>query len=200
MLFPEWEIIVQQNSSTSPSEGSAKAEQSFLTREYTGLTSFSRSSLSSFVSEDFENSDVSGCEGPQPKTLMTTVMIRNLPGRYTQKNLSDEVSVVNTNFDFLYMPPSSKTGGNKGFAFVNFRDEESASMFKAEFDGRRFGKSSKNAEVIYAEMQGLAKNIKFYKRCKAIKARFQPYIAKDVFKTLKSLEKLQKSSEELRSE
>jgi hypothetical protein len=114
-------------------------------RDFLGV---SRSSLalscSSFAEEDFEDSDlvefdVSQTESEVAKPMnagemgYTTVMIREIPSRYTQRNVSDEVSAVNANFDFLYMPPARKDGGSKGYAFVNFMDEESAARFIAEF-------------------------------------------------------------------
>jgi RNA recognition motif-containing protein len=127
----------------------------------------------------------------------TTVMIREIPSRYTQRNVSDEVSAVNANFDFLYMPPARKDGGSKGYAFVNFMDEESAARFIAEFQGHTFTKqpsSIKKALVGYAEVQGLERNLKFYRRCKAMKSTFVPYVNKDVLKAQKAVKKAKKAS------
>jgi RNA recognition motif-containing protein len=118
----------------------------------------------------------------------TTVMIRNIPCKYTQENVMEEVSAVTQNYDFLYMPPARGDGGSKGYAFVNFCDEETASRFLVEFQGHAFYRqpnSLKRAEVVYAEVQGLMQNVKFYKRCKAIKTKFRPYINKAALKTTK---------------
>jgi len=148
-----------------------------------------RESWSSVADSDFEHSDITELEG---LATLTTVMIRNIPCRYSQRNLSDEVSAVCANFDFLYMPPARKDGGSKGYAFVNFRDQESASMFIDQFQCHAFDKqpnSLKRAEVGFAEVQGLEKNMKFYKRCKAMKTKFQPYVSKEVLRALKKANK-----------
>lgn len=100
----------------------------------------------------------------------------------------EEVSAVTPDFDFLYMPPARRDGGSKGYAFVNFCDEETAARFIDAFQGHHFYRqpnSLKRAEVGYAEVQGLAKNMKFYKRCKAIKSKFQPYVNKAAIAALK---------------
>jgi RNA recognition motif-containing protein len=113
---------------------------------------------------------------------MTTVMIRNIPCKYTQEYVMEEVSTVTPNYDFLYMPPARRDGGSKGYAFVNFGDAESAALFLEKFQGHSFHRqpnSLKRAEVLYAEVQGLVKNIKFYKKCKGSKSKFQPYINRE---------------------
>jgi RNA recognition motif-containing protein len=117
---------------------------------------------------------------------MTTVMVRNIPCTYTQEHVMEEVSAVSPDFDFLYMPPARRDGGSKGYAFVNFCDEETASRFIVDFQGHSFYRqpnSLKRAEVGYAEVQGLVKNVKFYKRCKAVKSKFKPYINRDALKS-----------------
>jgi RNA recognition motif-containing protein len=138
-----------------------------------------------------QNSDVSPAKrNPRFREVskakeLTTVMIRNIPCKYKQEYLMEEVSAVTSNFDFLYMPPARRDGGSKGYAFVNFCDEESAAKFLREFDGHVFYRqpnSLKRAEVGYAEAQGLAKNVKFYKRCKAVKTKFHPYINRAALK------------------
>jgi len=116
---------------------------------------------------------------------LTTVMIRNIPCKYKQSWLMEEISAISSNYDFLYMPPARKDGGSKGYAFVNFGDEETAAKFIAEFQGHSFYRqpnSLKRADVGYAEVQGLVKNVKFYKRSKAIKSRFHPYIKRSALK------------------
>lgn len=101
----------------------------------------------------------------------TTVMIRNVPCKYTQQDLIDEISNITPLYNFVYLPISKRGKGNAnvGYAFVNFATPEAARLFIEEFDGYNFPKlatSTKVAEVVYAELQGLKENIKFYKRSK----------------------------------
>jgi hypothetical protein len=110
---------------------------------------------------------------------MTTVMIRNIPCKYKQEFVMDEVSAVAPEYNFLYMPPARRDGGSKGYAFVNFCNEEAAHGFIKDFQGHMFYRqpnSLKRADVGYAEIQGLLKNVKFYKKCKVFKSNFQPFV------------------------
>jgi RNA recognition motif-containing protein len=91
----------------------------------------------------------------------------------------EEVSAVAPEYNFLYMPPARRDGGSKGYAFVNFSNEQVAYRFITEFQGHMFYRqpnSLKRADVGYAEIQGLVKNVKFYKKCKVFKSKFRPYV------------------------
>jgi RNA recognition motif-containing protein len=114
---------------------------------------------------------------------MTTIMIRNIPGKYTQEALMEEVWQVSPLFNFFHMPVARKTNGCLGYAFVNFIDAETASKFIAEFQGHAFIKqlsSPKRADVTYAALQGFAQNMKFYQRSKIFKSRFRPYVNRNL--------------------
>jgi hypothetical protein len=103
----------------------------------------------------------------------TTVMIRNIPCRYTQEELIEDISEITPLFNFVYLPPSKRCEGNVGYAFVNFSTPESAKLFMQVFNGFTFPRqptSSKVAEVVYAVLQGLKENIKFYKKSKVRKS------------------------------
>jgi RNA recognition motif-containing protein len=112
--------------------------------------------------------------------MMTTVMIRNIPCKYTQEWLIEEISSGFTDqFNFFYMPVARKSPGCLGYAFINFVNEEDASQFLVAFENYAFPKqpnSTKRATVAYAALQGFTKNVKFYDRSKIGKSKFRPYI------------------------
>mmetsp|Transcript_127031 Transcript_127031/g.365388 ORF Transcript_127031/g.365388 Transcript_127031/m.365388 type:complete len:429 (+) Transcript_127031:99-1385(+) len=95
-----------------------------------------------------------------------TVMMRNLPNRYTQQMLLEEVgaSGFDGEFDFLYLPIDPETSANKGYAFLNFVTSEAAWRFKCAFEGTRMARfnSSKYVSVNPAALQGLEANYIHY--------------------------------------
>ena len=71
----------------------------------------------------------------------TTVMIRNIPNKYTIKELSEEIDYYFANtYDFLYLPCDIKNNCNVGYGFINFIDNRHLSDFHYEFQGRRWSK------------------------------------------------------------
>jgi hypothetical protein len=99
----------------------------------------------------------------------TTMMIRNIPIRYSQNDLIMDLDDLGlkSEFDFLYVPMDTKTGGNVGYAFVNFVNAESAAMCMQAFDGyhfkRRQSPANRVACVSVAHLQGLESNLEHYK-------------------------------------
>merc|ERR1719359_430932 len=103
---------------------------------------------------------------------LTTVMIRNIPCKYTQHDLMEDITTITPLFNFVYLPQSKRIDGNIGYAFVNFTTPEVAQDFQERFNGFTFPKqptSSKIADVVFAVLQGLRENIKFYKKSKVRK-------------------------------
>ena len=52
----------------------------------------------------------------------TTIMIRNIPNKYTQQKLLETLDSEGQQgrYDFLYLPMDQKNNCNVGYAFINF--------------------------------------------------------------------------------
>eukprot|EP00727_Mastigamoeba_balamuthi_P008355 m51a1_g4141 putative mei2-like protein (392) ;mRNA; r:218792-220339 len=87
----------------------------------------------------------------------TTLMIRNIPNKYSQRQLLDKIERSHSNaFDFCYLPIDMRSGANVGYAFINFVSPEFIAPFYAEFNGKKWEHySEKVCQVSYARLQGL---------------------------------------------
>ena len=91
----------------------------------------------------------------------TTVMLRNIPNKYTRAGLLS--ALVERGFDptvdcnNLYLPMDAGSGCNLGYAFLNFTSHEKAMSFMKQFDGCRLPSagSRKVCSVVWANKQGL---------------------------------------------
>jgi hypothetical protein len=100
---------------------------------------------------------------------MTTIMIRNVPNRYSQRELINELKSLGFagTFDFLYVPLDLGTMSNVGYAFVNFTDPAWAEKCMEVLQNHRFKRhrqAGKVAAVSAAHIQGLEANLKHYEK------------------------------------
>ena len=97
----------------------------------------------------------------------TTVMLRNIPNKYTQRMLLDQLSALGYEgkYDFFYLPIDFRNRCNVGYAFINFTSGDAAVEFKDHLHGYRLTgfNSQKICEVSYARVQGLKANIQHYR-------------------------------------
>lgn len=87
----------------------------------------------------------------------TTVMIRNIPNKYTQKMLLAEIDVeLKGKYDFFYLPIDFKNKCNVGYAFMNLVDPSWILKLHEQFNGKRWShfNSGKICEITYARIQG----------------------------------------------
>ena len=106
------------------------------------------------------------------KDTRTTIMIRNIPIKYTDETLIKELDEFKGKFDCLYMPFDYEKKGNKGYAFINFVNPLHILYFHEKFYGKKWKlfESSKICELNNANFQGISeiqkhsKNYKGYKK------------------------------------
>ncbi|KDP41733.1 hypothetical protein JCGZ_26751 [Jatropha curcas] len=106
-----------------------------------------------------------------PDQENTTVMIRNIPNRYSRELLmeflddhcmqeNEKVKIKNETivsaFDFLYLPMDFENKANKGYAFVNFTEPKAAWKFNIAVHNKRWNlfQSTKICEIASARIQG----------------------------------------------
>jgi hypothetical protein len=96
----------------------------------------------------------------------TTVMLRNIPNKYTQTSLLDAIDEQGFRglYNFFYLPVDFKNGCNMGYAFINFVNHDAADMFMGVFKGHQLpAKSAKVCDVCWARVQGWKANIEHYR-------------------------------------
>ena len=87
----------------------------------------------------------------------TTLMIRNIPNKYTQASVREEINVNHSGlYDFFYLPIDFKNRCNVGYAFINFIEATDVAAFAKEFSGSRWKNfnSEKICAVTFARIQG----------------------------------------------
>ena len=99
--------------------------------------------------------------------VTTTLMIRNIPLRFTPTSLRELVDGEGFlgHYDYCYMPMDFRSQRSLGYCFINFYNAESAALFAQSFDNHKF--SSTNSEKVLtisaAARQGLLPNVASFK-------------------------------------
>ena len=117
--------------------------------------------------------------GPEIPEFTTTLMIRNLPTRYSPISLIrvfEDCGFANT-FDFFYCPIDFKTSKNQGYCFINFIHSSYANMFGNIFHGTRLGitTSTKILDVSASRRQGLRENVALFRGSDLLSSFSLPY-------------------------
>ena len=102
------------------------------------------------------------------KDTRTTIMIRNIPIKYTDEILNESLKEFHGKYDCLYLPFDYEKNGNKGYAFINFVNPLHILYFYEKFNGKKWAhfESSKICELNSAHFQGvneIQKHAKNYK-------------------------------------
>lgn len=108
----------------------------------------------------------------------TTVMVRHVPCKYSQRKLMRE---INSNgflgkYDFFYLPMDPRGHANRGFAFVNLNSDEIAEAFYRTFHGQKFChfNTDKAVSVLPADLQGFEHNAAHYAASRTTRQRRTP--------------------------
>ncbi len=112
---------------------------------------------------------------------ITTVMIKNIPNRYTQGTLLAEIDALGfaETYDFCHMPIDMVNACNVGYAFVNFARPDICDAFVQVMHDYRFRtfRSRKLGACVPAHMQGLENNLKHFSKTRVMGwQRFRPFV------------------------
>ena len=91
------------------------------------------------------------------KDKRTTLIIRNIPNKYTISLLSDELNKNFQNkFDIIYLPRDYINNSNLGYGFINFINHMHLILFYEEFEGKKWNNynSKKRCQLAYSKYQG----------------------------------------------
>ena len=104
----------------------------------------------------------------------TTVMIRNVPIKYSTEVLEKELECFNGKFDCIYLPFDYENKGNKGYGFINLIKPYHVLLFYEIFQGKcwSFFESKKICELNFANFQGIEEIKKHAKNYKGKKPKF----------------------------
>lgn len=94
----------------------------------------------------------------EKKDSRTTLMIRNIPNKYTQKMLLQKIDINHyMKYDFFYLPIDPNNNCNVGYGFINFINPLYIPRFYEDMNAKRWEKfnSEKICQLAYARIQGL---------------------------------------------
>lgn len=111
-------------------------------------------------------SNILHCKDPR-----TTLMIKNIPNKYTIYSFLEEIDVYfKDTYDIFYLPIDYVNKCNLGFAFINFIEPLHIILFYELYRGKKWRKfnSEKKCELLYAKFQGREDLISHFERGKVL--------------------------------
>jgi RNA recognition motif 2 len=116
--------------------------------------------------------------------VMTTLMIKNIPNRYSQSTLLAEIDSLGffDKYDFCHMPIDMVNSCNVGYAFINFIDPLDCQKFAQIMKDYKFRtfRSRKLGTCVPAHIQGLDNNLQHFSKTRVMGwERFKPFVKDD---------------------
>ena len=105
------------------------------------------------------------------KDRRTTLMIKNIPNKYTISSFLEEINVnFKYTYDIFYLPIDYVNKCNLGFAFINFVEPFHLILFYELYLGKKWKKfnSDKICELLYAKFQGRKDLIAHFEKGKVL--------------------------------
>ena len=105
------------------------------------------------------------------KDKRTTLMIKNIPNKYTISSFLEEINVFfKYTYDIFYLPIDYVNKCNLGFAFINFVEPFHIILFYELYRGKKWKKfnSDKICELLYAKFQGKKELIAHFEKGKVL--------------------------------
>jgi hypothetical protein len=105
------------------------------------------------------------------KDKRTTLMIKNIPNKYTINTFLEEINIDFKNkYDIFYLPIDYANKCNLGFAFINFVDTFHIIDFYDCYRGKKWKRfnSEKKCELLYAKFQGKKELINHFEKGKVL--------------------------------
>jgi hypothetical protein len=103
-------------------------------------------------------------EGTAPVEALTTIMVRNVPRKCSQRMLLNDIIAAGYGnvVDFVYLPTDISSGKNLGYAFINFTSPHFAECFRESFHKKHLSTvrgTRTGLSISYAVIQGLQANV-----------------------------------------
>ena len=105
------------------------------------------------------------------KDKRTTLMIKNIPNKYTISTFLDEINGEFINkYDIFYLPIDYGNKCNLGFAFINFVEPLHIIDFYETYRGKKWKRfnSEKICELVYAKIQGKRELVSHFEKGKVL--------------------------------
>ena len=105
------------------------------------------------------------------KDLRTTLMIKNIPNKYTISSFLDEINTYfKFTYDIFYLPIDYVNKCNLGFAFINFVEPFHIILFYELYSGKKWKRfnSEKICQLLYAKYQGKKELIGHFEKGKVL--------------------------------
>jgi len=118
---------------------------------------------------------------PEALVGITTLLVRNIPARYSQQDLLERVWLPNGTYNLLFLPHSFKRNRSVGYTIINFTNSAYAQKFHRRWHGRKLadGSTTRPLSINAAPFQGFYDNMKYMSTSKVSLLRhseFQPCV------------------------